>query len=743
MTIATWYNRCALALALLAIVAYSTASSSPEFAVLAVPTVFALWRFSSRKPGARGGRFLLPRFVVNILLFAVLAYAALRAQGRLQVETIAQVIVLIQIIKIGDRRAPRDDAQVLCLTVFLAIAAMLDSNDVWTGALLIAFLPLLVTTVMLYQLYKGAVDAAAGGGEGPGLLGVGRSEAVDEVAGWRRGLRRTSAFATMGTLGLALVVFVLMPRGIGENVLGNFGTVQDRKRTGFTSNVTLGSRGIISSSPTVVMDLVVRDSSGANVGSAEIVQYLRGAVLTEYESRRWSTDGSRYEEMSVEREPVRIGIPRGQIIEQSISMRASPSSTEWMHLFAMWRPVEVAFGRRGTLGHSRSTIVLRRKADAGPFEYTVWSVPFEQKPQVDDTRTEVKYTNPRLEALATSILTQAMIDPDRVTRPMEDEGRAARAIQDHLRTNYGYTLEQEAPPKDVDPVEHFLFDRKAGHCEYFASAMVLLCRSVGINARMVTGYIATEFASSTGAYTVRESNAHAWVETEEDQHRWKRYDPTPPEDLSRIHRPDVGLFGRLRQAIEAVEYAWNSSIVAFNEKTRQSIFGPTVGREEQVGWLGRVERFSQRVRGGGARLMFTAMLTGAVVFLFVAVCGILIAAIIRRVFGLRDVVGRRWSLAAGLGRDRPGFYRAMLRLLARRGLTKPAWMPPLAHADSLVAVDGELADDVRHVVELYYKQRFAVAGQTRARKLDRSQSLTVAKALDRIKRFRSGGVGGA
>src|SRR5262249_4425423 len=129
MNMIAWYNRCAMLLLVLAISAYATASASPEFAVLAVPAVVALWRLSSRKTG----RFLLPRLVVNILLLAVMVFAALRAQAGFNVPIIAEVIVLIQVIKIGDRRQPRDDAQILSMSVFLAIAAILDSNGMWTG----------------------------------------------------------------------------------------------------------------------------------------------------------------------------------------------------------------------------------------------------------------------------------------------------------------------------------------------------------------------------------------------------------------------------------------------------------------------------------------------------------------------------------------------------------------------------------------------------------------------------------
>ena len=133
-------------------------------------------------------------------------------------------------------------------------------------------------------------------------------------------------------------------------------------------------------------------------------------------------------------------------------------------------------------------------------------------------------------------------------------GLAARAIESYLRNNYTYTLVEQPIPEGRDPIEHFLTQTKEGHCEYFAAAMVALCRSVGINARMIAGYLAAEFSPATGRYVVRESNAHAWVEAEAGRGRWRRYDPTPPDELVRLHKPSPGLLGRIRRVVESAEY---------------------------------------------------------------------------------------------------------------------------------------------------------------------------------------------
>jgi len=494
--------------------------------------------------------------------------------------------------------------------------------------------------------------------------------------------------------------------------------------------VTLGGKGVISTSPTVVLDVTVKDGAGYNMGTADSVFYLRGAALTDYGNRKWTAKQSGVSDMQMTpgEEPRTIVPFDGPMIEQSISMRSSPGD-RWTHLFALWRPVKVSFGRTGDLRFSASGI-LYRKGEAGPFSYTVWS-PLRAEPvrgaAEPGVRTETPIDAPALRELSAAILTKAGIDPDPAVRPMDEDSRSARLIQDHLRFNYGYTLEQESPPADVDPIEYFLFTRKKGHCEYFASAMVQLCKSVGINARMVTGYLATEFSGATGSYTVRESNAHAWVEIEDGEHRWQRFDPTPPSELARIHKPEPGLFGRLRHALEAVEYAWNSSIVAFNERTRQNLIGTT--RTDQVGWLGRVERVSQRVRSGGPKLMLSALLSGLTVFAGVAAGGFVLAFVWKLL-----PVRKRWGSVGN--RDRggsapSGLYRSLLRALSKRGMGKPAWRPPLEHAEALAQIDGPLSEDVRRVVDAYYAQRFDGRG------MDRADRGLAKAAIRRIRAFRS------
>lgn len=102
----------------------------------------------------------------------------------------------------------------------------------------------------------------------------------------------------------------------------------------------------------------------------------------------------------------------------------------------------------------------------------------------------------------------------------------AEAIERYLRANYEYSLDIPAPPPGRDPVDYFLFDLGQGYCDYYASAMVVLARASGIPARLVVGYVGGTYDPVDAVYTVREANAHSWVEVYFPQVGWVEFEPT-------------------------------------------------------------------------------------------------------------------------------------------------------------------------------------------------------------------------
>ncbi len=124
-----------------------------------------------------------------------------------------------------------------------------------------------------------------------------------------------------------------------------------------------------------------------------------------------------------------------------------------------------------------------------------------------------------------------------ITRGLHDDYDRAVALEQHLRASYQYTRATigREPPSNL--IEHFLFQSKEGHCEIFASTLVMMLRAVGIPARFVTGFYATTANPVTGYYEVGALNAHAWVEAYISGFGWVTFEPTPPFELPKqCHR---------------------------------------------------------------------------------------------------------------------------------------------------------------------------------------------------------------
>ncbi len=122
-------------------------------------------------------------------------------------------------------------------------------------------------------------------------------------------------------------------------------------------------------------------------------------------------------------------------------------------------------------------------------------------------------------------LTQSIITASGATTPYDK----TKAIEQWLRINIPYDEAIPAPPLNQDPVDWFLFDIRRGYCTYYATAMIMMLRSEGIPARMGAGFSQGEFDAETRTYTIRENDAHTWVEVYFPNYGWVTFEPTADE----------------------------------------------------------------------------------------------------------------------------------------------------------------------------------------------------------------------
>lgn len=488
---------------------------------------------------------------------------------------------------------------------------------------------------------------------------------------------------------LAIPVFLVLPR-VSQGA-SRRGILATESLSGFSEEVRLGDVGRIKLNPEVVMRVRVRQA-----GESERFDLRwRGITLDRYDGRSWmSSGGWKPAARRTERAfSVDARFPSAGITEQRFFLEPVNVST----VFVAPRPIFVT-GLQ-TLMRDDGDGLRTIPHPNSKLEYRVYSDTHQPTPQEleSDTSTADYPTADYPEDIQRRYLQlPAGFDhriaelATKVTVGVAGTFAIARVIETHLRTNYSYTLDL-LPVGDGDPVAGFLLESRQGHCEYFASAMVLMLRTRGVPARLVNGFQMGEYNQTADVFTVRQSDAHSWVEVYFHKYGWIPFEPTPSIGLSHY---DDGWQSRLRQYQEAIEMFWLENVIGFDTsrqitmavELRQQLL--SLQQESSVGWpdwlaeLGRGKwgwtgrslfaNASKRLAGdkGASALPQTHLSAIPVV---VGGMLLLVGALL-----LRRAVRVGWRRRAR--KDPSGsaavFYRAMLRVLERRGYHRQASQTP-------------------------------------------------------------------
>lgn len=709
MTIRRIAERWAFFATLLAITAYSVADRDALVFLLGVPSAVAAWLVTRGTPNKAP-----PRVVINLLLFVAVAWGTLSlfSEG-LGVSLFSEFVASLVVIKTLDRRGCRDIAQILTLSSFLVIGAILTSNSFLLGMLVLLYLPVIITGVLWYQLAR--VDEAAGG----------RSA---EPGPPRPPLYRRTVAIAAASLVISTAIFLLMPREIGSKALGTWGAASVGQVVGFNDEIRLGMGGLISESPEPVMDLELFDRDNDPIGSFGQRFYLRGAVLDAYDLRSgtWTRSDSNKNNYSIGPRPllpyaavpVSGGRPRAWNIRQEITIRNV--ATERGHLFSLWKTNQVHVDPPAQLEFCATDGTIRVRGHTGKVGYTVYSndrtAPplIWEEPSAED-RLSVAIDLPDAAEFARETLRADGIEPDPMLRSAVDDAAAVRSLSNVFTAGgFRYTLETMSAPAGQDPVEWFLLDSREGHCEYYASALAVLCRAVGIDARVVTGYVATDWNEATSSYIVRASNAHAWVEAEVLPGYWRTYDPTPTADLSRIHEPPRGLLADARRFFDTLEFAWIRTVVGYDANARAAMLGPEGADSSGFPVLDRIGAAFERTRTATPAAMLRGARNALIVFCVFVGIGALVLRERRRVPGLLAALLRRlYDRLTGRARLVPPeatLHRGLIDAFRRAGAPKPSWVPLRTHTLALVEggeLGSEAGEAATRLVERLYAALFA------------------------------------
>ncbi len=369
-----------------------------------------------------------------------------------------------------------------------------------------------------------------------------------EKAVFRR--RYVGFFLSLGPLMLAatFLVFFILPRP-GSALYGfSFGI--NKRTTGFADQVNIGDVGEIKQDHSVAMRVTV---SGPPLPHPI---YWRGAVLDTFDGMTWSAYP----------EPPHTAFPRKRIPFFRLSSFAPENLT---HQTVFLDGIEAQY----LLHAAHFAHVLVASPQLLVFQNETLKLP----PQFQEIQRYEVWSHPESilpvsrESLRRSLRVPANLDPriaelaERVVQGARNDLEKARRIEHHLKTTFGYSLKAGRIPRS-DPLGHFLFESRSGHCEFFASAMTIMLRTLGIPARMVAGYQEGEFNEIEGYYIVRQSDAHAWVEANFGSD-WVRFDPTPAAGWERYASD---LTSEIQRVIDAFAFRWQRYVISFSVRDQLS-----------------------------------------------------------------------------------------------------------------------------------------------------------------------------
>ncbi|MDD8025088.1 MAG: transglutaminaseTgpA domain-containing protein [Acidobacteriota bacterium] len=416
------------------------------------------------------------------------------------------------------------------------------------------------------------------------------------LSGPKPGRRRGVAAVGGRVLLVSALLFVLLPRAYGPSMqqflaatgLSRFQSPRS-SFAGLSDQVDLGFFGPLRKNPARAMQVRFVDPP-ADFRRPEFLR-VRAGAFDRFTGRRWTRSGGDFRvrdgtRFFKSRNGLYIIRNRDGLIAFPGYDSEGPASRLEFLVFPMIGSTVFSAGSIGALETgARSAAFDLNDTTTFPFlfgaqiRYRI-RVPAERAPDGPRRESAVPAYGDAVEGYET-ILKTRFLDPagtgarwkaeaERMTIRANTPGERAAAMETWFRTRFAYSLTAARNRQDMDA---FLWTTRAGNCEYFATAMALLLRHLGIPSRLAVGFLAAEWNAFGGFFNVRQSDAHAWVEAYLPDRGWTTFDPTPADVLDREGRswPAV-VWGRLRRGLDAVESRWYRYVVGYDTDTRITFF---------------------------------------------------------------------------------------------------------------------------------------------------------------------------
>jgi len=634
-------------------------------------------------------------FLKHFDAISVIGVLALQI-GRLMFDANANVLDVViefaaalQIIRLATRKGAAHDQQVIVLALLHLISGTVLGGGLGYGLCFLGILIVAPGALVLSHLRREVEGNYRQGARDRTGLPVD----VPRILRSRRVVGRTFLGVTC-LLSIPIVIFtallfILFPRvGLSLLLLNRSPT---GRYVGFSPRVDLGEVGMLRSDPTLAMRIEM-----PNMGDKppeRIPLHLRGTALDAYDGRTWtqSETWKRQAEIEATIVPLDDHWPDSKL---DPTMKIDLEPIDPPVIFMPPTATGLRLKPRTTVGPESQMNAFKgpegehryQPTDDRGLKYEVFisrrNVPTFRKLAPQDRSRYLKLPPNVSDRMRELTVTW--------TKDAKTELEKAQAVEMHLRTDYKYDLGSPSG-RDSNPLEHFLFESKRGHCEFYSTAMAIMLRTIDVPTRNVTGFVGGTYNRFGKFYAVRQGDAHSWVEAFIEGYGWLTFDPTPPADAA-PKSEIVGVWAYLRDLIEATSQRWDRHVVSYDLSQQLSLFNSF-----------------RRYRRGDNSPGNTTNPQNRRVFVFV-------------VLGAAVLAGgyfyfRRRQLRA-MATLKPGDARSQSALLATalyesldvamgvRGIARSPGTPPLKHAELLESMAHPLATEIYELTNIYIESRF-------------------------------------
>jgi transglutaminase-like putative cysteine protease len=461
------------------------------------------------------GPWTLKNWIFNAAIVPVFLFYAIQFSRANPVQPVVSVLAIMLAVRLAGLKNARHYLQISALSLFcLASSSLFDLSPSFLFYLVVM---LLMVAVLLVLVTFYSQDQRM-------LL---------PRADLRKVLLAGLAIP-LASLPLLLLFFPILPRT--QMPLWNFVAASTARPSGFSDQVEPGSSSAVGESRAAVFRAEMERQPQQQL-------YWRGTVFNRIEGSRW---------IRVEPPSEHI-IYRGRRIIQTVYPEPGSSRA----LPALDAPAAIMLQR----SRQSSDGVYESQGRVGKrFSYRAESVSEAVLPVNGDIRRLFYLAVPdgqstRIRQLAANIRRLGNSDAVRLEQ-----------LEQYFR-NGGFSYSKTGLPTGEQALEQFLFEKKQGHCEFFAASFALILRSAGVPARIVGGYLGGDYNDLGGYYMVSEEMAHVWVEAFISGKGWVRIDPSSfAQNAGAVWggSPRKSLLRQFRMTLDSLNFAWNSTVINYD-----------------------------------------------------------------------------------------------------------------------------------------------------------------------------------